>query len=237
MRRGWNGSPPIYRTSAPLGTETVMTPRPSRTSPVVLRGSLVAFVLCCPSRCSCSEPRRRSSIAFFGVLLPQFLPSSSSVTDSGLWYQQRPWSPAPVSTVCACSSFLSDPCLPSLLSVPFYSSSSSCPFSPSSSPAPVLPASSYTSSGSRFLLVSFFSRRAGLFAGAEASPGLFENGENGRTGTRTRIREDEAEALSRLKGADVTYGSRPDCTQLFRRAILMPWTPSTNHPFLSLLSS
>lgn len=68
------------------------------------------------------------------------------------------------------------------------------------------------------------------------APGLLENGENG-TGTRMREDEDEAEALSRLKGADVTYGSRPDCTQLFRRAILMPWTPSTNHPFLSLLSS
>lgn len=54
-RRGRSGSPPIYRTSAPLGTETVMTPRPSRTPPVVLRGPLVAFVPCCPSRCSCSE--------------------------------------------------------------------------------------------------------------------------------------------------------------------------------------
>lgn len=28
-----------------------------------------------------------------------------------------------------------------------------------------------------------------------------------------------------MKGADATYGSRGDCTQLFRRAILMPWTP------------
>lgn len=40
-----------------------------------------------------------------------------------------------------------------------------------------------------------------------------------------------------LKGADVTYGSRPDCTQLFRRAILMPWTPSANHPPPSSFSS
>lgn len=53
--RGRSGSPPIYRTSAPLGTETVMTPRPSGTPLVVLRGSLVTFVPCCPSRCSCSE--------------------------------------------------------------------------------------------------------------------------------------------------------------------------------------
>lgn len=52
-------------------------------------------------------------------------------------------------------------------------------------------------------------------------------------------REDEVQSLSSLglKGADVTYGSRPDCTQLFRRAILMPWTPSANHPLLLLLSS
>lgn len=109
MRRGRSGSPPIYRTSAPLGTETVMTPRPSRIPTVVLRGPLVAFVPCCPSRCSCSESRRSSFTArsFFGVL-PRLLPSSSSVTDSGLWYQQRSWSPAPVSTVCACSSFLPD---------------------------------------------------------------------------------------------------------------------------------
>lgn len=78
---------------------------------------------------------------------------------------------------------------------------------------------------------SLFPRyRAGLFAG--------KSGAGSRMGRTVGWGwEDEAEALSRLKGADVTYGSRPDCTQLFRRAILMPWTPSTNHPFLSLLSS
>lgn len=196
MRRGWSGSPPIYRTSAPLGTETVMTPRSSWTLPVVLRSSLVAFVPCCPSRCSCSESRRPSSIArsFFDVLLPRLLPSSSSVTDSGLWYQQRPWSPAPVSTVCACSSFLPDSCLPRPFSVCFSSSlsasSSSCPSSPS--PAPVFPASSYTSPGSHLLLVSFSPRRAGFFAGSEASPvrewGEWKDGE-----------EDENERMRRRR--------------------------------------
>lgn len=56
---------------------------------------------------------------------------------------------------------------PSLSASSSSSSSSSCPSS--SPPAPVLPASSYTSPGSRLLLVSFSPCRAGLFAGAEAS--------------------------------------------------------------------
>lgn len=89
--RGRSGSPPIYRTSAPLGTETVMTPRPSGTPLVVLRGSLVTFVPCCPSRCSCSESRRPlfhreivpSAFFFHGFfLLPPRSPTAGFDTNS-----------------------------------------------------------------------------------------------------------------------------------------------------------
>ena len=52
----------------------------------------------------------------------------------------------------------------------------------------------------------------------------------GRGGERRARERCSISPLLGLKGADVTYGSRPDCTQLFRRAILMPWTPLANHP-------
>lgn len=169
-----------------------MTPRPSGTPLVVLRGSLVTFVPCCPSRCSCSESRRPSSTA------RSFLRRSSSTASSFFLLGHRQRALIPTAPLISCPCFYSVRVLlfssrsmsPSPSLDPRFSSSlsasSSCPSSPSSAPAPVLPASSYTSSGSRLLLVSFSPRRAGLFAGAEASPGLLENGENGRTGTRMR---------------------------------------------------
>lgn len=91
MRRGRSGSLPIYRTSAPLGTETVMTPRPSRTPPVVLRGPLVAFVLCVARRVVLVQspvpplpPRDRSSAFFFHgfFLLPPRSPTAGFDTNS-----------------------------------------------------------------------------------------------------------------------------------------------------------
>lgn len=90
---------------------------------------------------------------------------------------------------------------------------------------------SYTPSSSRVLLLSF-SPVSLIFLPARSPARRM------RTKRGEDEREDEVQSLSSLglKGADVTYGSRPDCTQLFRRAILMPWTPSANHPLLLLLS-
>lgn len=99
--RGRSGSPPIYRTSAPLGTETVMTPRPSGTPLVVLRGSLVTFVPCCPSRCSCSESRRPSSTA------RSFLRRSSSTASSFFLLGHRQRALIPTAPLISCPCFYS----------------------------------------------------------------------------------------------------------------------------------
>lgn len=169
-----------------------------------------------------------------------FLPPSRSPTTAADSIPGAPWSPAPVSTARAPLFFqvlfLPSPSGPPgslVLSLPL-------PALFPSRPRPLLPAAStYPSSGSRLLLVSFSLCAELVFLPARRQVrGCSRMGRmEGRGTVDEDEREDEAEALSRLKGADATYGSRPDCTQLFRRAILMPWTPSTNHPFLSLPSS
>lgn len=152
--------------------------------------------------------------SFFCVLLlsllsaassTRFLPSSFSVTDDGLDTKARPsllplfpprvllFSSRSFTLSLSLSLFfplfhaLSSATVSvnlslSLLLCPFLLPPS--PFPPSSSHVPA--ASSYTSPGSRLLLVSFSPRRAGLFAGVEASPGLLENGR-----TRGDVDEDE----------------------------------------------
>lgn len=164
-----------------------------------------------PSRCFCSvlpvalflfrgpvaplPPRDRSSAFFFHgfFLLPPRSPTAGFDTNSAPDL-------LPLFPQCARAPLFFQIHVSLVLS----RSASLRPFLPlpaptSLSPAPVLPASSYTSPGSRLLLLSFSSRRAGLFAGAEASPGLLENGETGRTGTRTRTGEDEDERMRRRR--------------------------------------
>lgn len=131
MKRRWGSLSPIYRTSAPLGTDRQLWLSPCSNSPVVLR---ISRCFCSTSRCSCSvapSPFSSSRRArwFFCVLLRPFLPQSFHrgfflpLSQSADLISTSPWSPAPVSTVCACSSFLSDSPLllpfDSLLSVSF----------------------------------------------------------------------------------------------------------------------
>lgn len=150
--------------------------RPARTRRLFC-GSLVAFV---PRRVVPVQLPRRpfplhigrdrsSSTVSSTVFSPRLLPSSFSV--SGL--------DTNVALICPCFHRVRVLLFSFRFFSPFPSRFTSL-LSPSvsfpSCPAPLfssmLPASLYTSPGSRLLLVSFSPYRAGLFAGAEASPGL-----------------------------------------------------------------
>lgn len=168
--------------------------------------SLVAFV---PRRCSCSlAPSSFSSSrrarCFFCVLLPscvsstvfspRLLPSSFSVSDL---ISTSPWSPAPVSTVCACSSFLS--ASPLLLPLDSLLSISFCLLS--FLPLPLFPLPCFPHPYTLRPVVAFFwslfPRIELVFLPARRQVrGWLENGENGRTGTRMRMRGWGGGALS-----------------------------------------
>lgn len=159
--------------------------RPARTRRLFC-GSLVAFVprrvvpVQLPRRPFPPHIGRDPSSAFFfhrvsfTIFSPRLLPSSFSVSglDANVVLVSCPcFHRVRVLVFSFRFSFpLSFRFTPLYLFLPPSCPALPCPALPLSSS--MLPASLYTSPGSRLLLVSFSPYRAGLFAGAEASPGL-----------------------------------------------------------------
>lgn len=205
MKRRWGSLSPIYRTSAPLGTDRQLWLSPCSNSPVVLR---ISRCFCSTSRCSCSvapSPFSSSRRArwFFCVLLrpflpqvfsPRLLPSSFSV--SGLDINVA---------------LISCPCFHRLRVLLFsfrFSSPSPSRFASlrlfPPPPLLALPLSPLPCFPRPYILrpvVAFF---WSLFPGIELVflparrqvRGWLENGENGRMGTRMRMRGWGGGALS-----------------------------------------